>query len=114
MYNQFRALNHIFSLTTTWFGIPIKLLHVELDYISGLNPENVANMKKLKIENKAIPGLVEYSSQRNVLRIQCNDRNWICVNRVLVSGKKKMSASQFFNGFLSKIENSLNRRFGIQ
>lgn len=114
MYNQFRALNHIFPLTTTWFGVPIKLLHVELDYISGLNPENITNMKKLKIENKALPGLVEYSSQRNVLRIQCNDCNWVCVNKVLVSGKKTMTASQFFNGFLSKIKNSLDRRFGIQ
>lgn len=112
VYNQFRALSYIFPLTTSWFGIPIKLLHVELDDIDELNPENRANIENLGTKTAIYPGLVEYSRRRCLLRIQCSDGQWVCVNTVLVSGKKTLSASQFYNGFLSKVPNSLERRFG--
>lgn len=111
VYNLHRAIFHLFPLTTYWFDLPIKLLDVRLDEVSGMNPENRENISSLNTSESIFPGLVEYSRRRSLLRIQCKDGKWICVNSVIVSGRRTHSAADFNNGYLSKIENSLDRKF---
>jgi len=115
VFNLFRALNHIHQVTTYWFCQPLKLLHMKLDDITGFNPINKAAIAKLNLTNPIFPGLVEFSSKRSVLRVQCKDGRWISVSTILMpakkNGKKCLTAVEFYNGFMSKIENTLDRRF---
>lgn len=89
----------------------MKLLDVRLDEVTEMNPENRKNIKLTETSSRIFPGLVEYSRKRSLLRIQCKDGKWICVNSVIVSGKKTQSAADFYNGFISKKDNSIERKF---
>jgi hypothetical protein len=112
----YRALKHIYPLTTSWFDHPLKLLGVELDNVTGFNPANKALIDKLRLTTAIFPGLVEFSPRRSVIRVQCKDGRWVSVSKVLMpgklSGKTCLTAADFFNGYISKVENTLERRFG--
>lgn len=110
VYNRHRALSHIYWLKTYWFDSLVKLLDVSVDQITDYNPENQRSIQKLQITEKIFPGLIEFSRKRSLLRIQCRDGKWICVREVM-AGKKTLSSEEFHNGYLSKIKNSLERRF---
>lgn len=89
----------------------MRLLDIKLDELTEMNPQNEKHISLLKTGGSILPGLVEYSRRRSLLRIQCRDGRWICVNSVTVSGKKTQSAADFHNGYISKIKNSLERKF---
>lgn len=116
IYNQHRALSDLYLLRTYWFGSLLKLSDISLDQVIGMNPENRRSLQSFRMDGEIFPGLVEFSKKRCLLRVQCKDGKWICVKHV-ICGKKCLSPSEFYNGYLSKIENSLERRFnsnGIQ
>ncbi|XP_065203709.1 methionyl-tRNA formyltransferase, mitochondrial [Planococcus citri] len=111
IYNQYRALSHLFPLKTRWFDMTVKLLDVSVDEIEIFNPKNQKVIKNMRTKENVFPGIVEFSRKRALLRVQCKDGKWVCVREIIVSGKKSLSASEFYNGYMSKVENSMDRRF---
>lgn len=79
-----------------------------------MNPTNKANIQKLQLKEEIIPGLVEYSSRRSIIRIQCKDGKWIYTDSIIVSGKRRFTPLQFYKGFISRIEDSLERKFIVK
>ncbi len=108
-----RALGHLFPLTTSWFGLAVKILDVKVDDVTEMNPENRKKLETSQTKLMIIPGLVEYSRRRSCLRVQCKDGKWVRINSVTVVGRKTLTAKEFYNGFLSKVENSLERKFSF-
>lgn len=90
IYNLHRALTGIYSLTTTWHGLPIKLLEPSLEI--GTCKQELLNR----------PGYVELDHKSRVLRVLCADNKWIGFRAIVVPGKKPMSPQDFYNGYMSK------------
>lgn len=111
IYNQYRALSHLFPLKSRWSDIIVKFLDLSVDEMESFNPKNQRIMRNMGIDEKIFPGLAEFSRKRALLRIQCKDGKWICVRQVIIAGRKPLSATEFYNGYLSKIKNSLDRKF---
>ncbi|XP_022202559.1 methionyl-tRNA formyltransferase, mitochondrial [Nilaparvata lugens] len=130
VYNRHRALAHIHPLTTWWYGRPVRLQNISLapvsqqttfkpqnstasscksalDFLNDIQPVNRANS-----DSNSRPGRIKYSHKSKVLTIECADgASVICDNlRVL---QKKMSATDFYNGFLSKVSEA-DWVFGVQ
>lgn len=89
VYNLQRALKSLQSLKTMWNSVPIKLFDI------AIWPE---------IRECRSPGYVEYSRKHKLLIVECANKTWISVQRVGVQGKKVMSAADFYNGFISKLD----------
>ncbi|KAL1500935.1 hypothetical protein ABEB36_006351 [Hypothenemus hampei] len=87
--NLERALKSLFPLKTTWNGIPVKLFET-------------LELKEERTSRK--PGFVEFRKKDNVLLVECVFSTYITVKQVGVYGKKVMSARDFYNGFISKLE----------
>lgn len=112
VYNQYRALRHLHPLTTYWFDQVVKILDVELDNVTQTNPENErCIIREYGTKDVVLPGLVEYSQRRSLLRVQCKDGKWVCIRSLIISGKKQLTAGEFNNGFLTKVKDSLHRKF---
>ncbi|CAL4064837.1 unnamed protein product, partial [Meganyctiphanes norvegica] len=52
---------------------------------------------------KIIPGNIVYNKQRKVLSVYCKD-GWVDFRMVIIKGKKPMTAGDFYNGFISKVD----------
>ncbi|GJQ86677.1 hypothetical protein Trydic_g7857 [Trypoxylus dichotomus] len=90
IYNLSRALFGLYPLITKWNDLNIKLYDIKL-----CSPEKTTCIQ---------PGFVHYDRDSRLLKIQCLNSNWISVGSVGVSNKRKMSASDFNNGYLSKVD----------
>lgn len=84
----FRAIGSRFPLKTMWMGNPIKLL----DFIGKCNV-----MFPAAPYLTAVPGSVLYQKESNALLVRCKD-GWVGFRSVKF--KKKLSAADFFNGYL--------------
>lgn len=98
VYNLARALKGLYPLQTSWNGIGVKLLEV-------------ATSKEISSQVNHKPGFVMYDKNEKVLKVLCTDKKWICVKRIGVTGKPVMSATDFSNGYLNKVD--LDRRFFV-
>ena len=97
VFNLHRALVGLYPLSTSWHGLPIKLLEpVLLDEILDI-PERTSNSWLLNS-----PGYVEFDRSGHFLRVLCADNKWIGFRVVRIQGKKPMTAHDFYNGFISK------------
>lgn len=96
----------------------MKLLHIKLDSVIDFNPANRVAIEQSGFTNFICPGLVEFSPSRSVIRVQCKDGRWINISTILMSGKKTgktcLSAIEFFNGYVTKVEFTLDRKFCSQ
>ncbi|XP_043285311.1 methionyl-tRNA formyltransferase, mitochondrial isoform X2 [Venturia canescens] len=97
VYNLQRALTGLYSLTTKFEGIAIKLHGIRVYE----EPVSLANSDEEK------PGCVFYDKKKNLLLIQCKDNTWISVDEIVVPGRRAMSGKDFRNGFMSKYKESL-------
>jgi len=97
VYNLHRALTGMYSLTTRWHGLPIKLLEPSLHIGISELEQQTSNRRLLNT-----PGCVELDHTRSFLRVLCADNQWIGFRALIVPGKKPMSPQDFYNGYLSK------------
>ena len=97
VYNLHRALTGMYSLTTRWHGLPIKLLEPSLNIGISEPDQQTSNRRLLNT-----PGCVELDHTRSFLRVLCADNQWIGFRALIVPGKKPMSPQDFYNGYLSK------------
>ncbi len=89
VYNLFRALYSFKPLTTKWNDLQVRLIEVKC------STSDVISSKP--------PGTVEYSKIEKCLKVICGNGSSVCVYKLGLEGKKVMSATEFYNGFLSKI-----------
>ncbi|CAA9996324.1 unnamed protein product [Nesidiocoris tenuis] len=130
VYNMHRALSHFFPLVTTWHGTILKLLDVRLDHktrnadtdssskisnpmaevdasvsrksaLDFLNSDSSCRNEQSHSRSSTNAGHVQFLRSVNVLKISCRDDNVVVVNRMKINGKT-ISASDFFNGYMSK------------
>lgn len=95
--NLYRALYSFKWLTTDWHGRRVKIKEIDLQ--SEENVECESNVSILS------PGRVEYDKSKTCLRVYCCDGSFIRVRRLGLEGKKsEMSAADFNNGFLKKVD----------
>lgn len=94
VYNLNRAVTGILVPYCFWKNTPVKLYEIQ-QYSDG----NFLN----QIIQEFSPGYVEYYKTSKKLRVLCANNSFISVGKVGVYGKKVMSATDFFNGFLSKV-----------
>lgn len=90
----YRAIGSRIPLKTTWMGKTLKLLdfvgkcHISLSGQSG----------------KPVPGSVSYQKHTNTLAVCCKD-GWVGFKAVLL--KKRLTAADFYNGYLHQRTESL-------
>lgn len=95
VYNLYRALYSFKPLETTYRGERVKMF--ELCKAVDFQPApEVAD---------AEPGSISYCKAAKTLFVKCQDSCFVGVKKLSI-GKKKMSAADFHNGFLSKVESS--------
>jgi methionyl-tRNA formyltransferase len=97
VYNLHRALTGLYSLTTTWHGLPIKLLEPSLETGTCKQEQQTRNSGLLKR-----PGRVEFDHKGYFLHVLCADSKWVSFRAIVVPGKKPMSPQDFYNGYMSK------------
>ncbi|RZF37380.1 hypothetical protein LSTR_LSTR009731 [Laodelphax striatellus] len=129
IYNRHRALAHVHPLTTWWYGRPVRLHHIALapvsqhtssaphnstsscqsalDFLNDIQPASRTNE-----EGSSRPGRIRYSHKSKVLTIECADGASVVCDRLRVL-QKQMSATDFYNGFLSKVSEA-DWVFGVQ
>lgn len=88
VYNLARALHSLYYLTTTWHGIRVKLINIQMCVDAN--------------SNSFTPGQVVFDKHKNLTKVQCCDGNWISVEKIGVSNKKPMDAKDFNNGYINK------------
>lgn len=89
VYNLYRAMYGLYSLTTKFRNKQMKLFDAFL-----LN-EEVAHDKS--------PGTLEYNETTNAIRIVCKDKRYIYFKAVRIVGKRKISALDFYNGYIKNV-----------
>uniref|UniRef100_A0A131XE34 Methionyl-tRNA formyltransferase, mitochondrial n=1 Tax=Hyalomma excavatum TaxID=257692 RepID=A0A131XE34_9ACAR len=93
----YRAVGNFTTLTTSWHGCKVKLFDM-------VPPEQLATAKLeqlVKTENVK-PGHCYYHAKRKILCIKCKE-GWVAFSAITVKGHKKMTATDFSCGFLSKV-----------
>uniref|UniRef100_A0A8D8YHV2 Methionyl-tRNA formyltransferase, mitochondrial n=2 Tax=Cacopsylla melanoneura TaxID=428564 RepID=A0A8D8YHV2_9HEMI len=83
-----------------------------LSFLSGA--QSTTPTKRTAVETERTsgePGLVTFDKENKVIRIKCIDGKSVLCSQITVSGKKKMSAVDFSNGFICKVKNEKERRF---
>jgi len=88
VYNKYRALCGLWPLTTTWHGVPIKLLKVSKSQMPTL-------------ETQWKPGELIYDKQRHRLSVKCGGKGgYVSIEKLKIPGHKTMSGKDFVNGFM--------------
>lgn len=94
--NLYRAVYSFKWLTTDWHRRRVKFK--EIDLKSHGNSECESSLMKS-------PGCIEYDKLSKCLRVYCCDGSFIRVKKLGLEGKKsEMSAADFNNGFLKKVD----------
>lgn len=87
VYNLARAVEGMLPATAKWKDLQIKLFDV-----------GKCNMNIPRYTNE-MPGCVYYDKSEKVIKVKCADGQWVSVKRIGVPGKRKMSATDFKNGY---------------
>lgn len=91
--NLYRALYSFKWVTTFWHKRRVKIR--ELDFSSD-------NTEKPNPEK--ISGCIEFDRANKCLRVYCSDGHFIRINKLILEGKSMMTAADFNNGFLKKVD----------
>lgn len=130
VFNLYRALNHVYPLTTKWHGALVKLTEVILSeedikknaldtgspitnkevYKSALqflnSSSETSSTKNTVFQTKDTSftnksGNIHFFKNKRELHVTCCDGSVIIVKKLKVSGKS-VTALDFYNGFLAK------------
>lgn len=91
--NLYRALYSFKWLTTYWHKRRVKFRELSL-----------SSDDQFECEPAKTPGCVEYDKTNKYLRVYCSDGKLICVKQLSLEGKSVMTAADFNNGFLKKVD----------
>ncbi|XP_059163546.1 methionyl-tRNA formyltransferase, mitochondrial-like [Physella acuta] len=86
---QYRAIHDTTELRTDWLGMTVRLIDMVSPYIQPA----------ISLDAASPPGLPVYDNTTNILWVKCKDA-WVGFTHIVI--KKKMTAKEFYNGYLSK------------
>lgn len=90
--NLYRALYSFKWLTTHWHRRRVKIKEIDVDGVGDVKADK-------------LPGYVEYDRVNKCLHVYCSDGNAIRITKLGLEGKKsEMTAADFNNGFLKKVD----------
>ncbi|KAG8227370.1 hypothetical protein J437_LFUL000378 [Ladona fulva] len=92
-YNLWRALYGTLHLITFWHGLQVKLIEA-------------CNCSFNSSSSSIQPGKVEYLKKQKIILVTCADGGKIGFQKIAIAGKKIMSAEDFYNGYMSKRNDS--------
>lgn len=95
VYNRHRALYSFKTLMAKFQTKSIELLDIRMPSIS--TNQTFSNIV-------SSPGSLMYNKERKCLMVQCSNNTFIEVHRLRVEGRKAMTALDFNNGFLKKLQ----------
>lgn len=96
--NLYRALYSFKWLSTTWHDRRIKIREIVI-------PDDDEQSINTGSESKGNrPGSAEYDKATKTLHVQCIDGRSIQIKQLGIEGKRSMSAEDFNNGFLKKVD----------
>lgn len=96
VYDLYRSLYSYRPLTTRLGGEPVKIVKLCCQELE----EEEATRDGMLLQ----VGQIRYCRKRKRLRVGCRDGSIVDVEQLSIGGKKVMSAQEFNNGFLSKME----------
>lgn len=96
IYNRYRALFTFKALNCKFLTKSLEMLEIKLPPAGLKSPFTVNHH----------PGTVEYIKERKCLQVKCANETFLEVFKLRVEGKKAMSAMDFNNGFLKKLNKS--------
>lgn len=91
--NLYRALYSFKWVTTFWHRRRVKIREIDLSSDITEKP----NSEKLS-------GCIEYDKANKCLRVYCSDGHFIRIKQLVLEGKSVMTAADFNNGFLKKVD----------
>nr|XP_034184417.1 methionyl-tRNA formyltransferase, mitochondrial isoform X1 [Osmia lignaria] len=94
IYDLHRALLGLYPLTAFFQDLKIRLLDVKKIEATSLG----TLITKLEGE---MPGTVVYDKKKDALIVKCKDESFIAVKKVIIEGKRCISANDFRNGFIA-------------
>ncbi|CAL1289913.1 unnamed protein product [Larinioides sclopetarius] len=97
IYRKYKAFDGFFDIYTFWKDKRIVLL----EFVEPEKVEN-ANIQSL-MKFPASPGLCYFHKKRKILFVKCQD-GWCGISFLKVPKRGKISAQDFYNGFISKEE----------
>lgn len=62
-----------------------------------------AFLENEEVAHDMAPGTLEYNENTNSIRIVCKDRRYVYFKAVRVIGKRKISALDFYNGYIKNV-----------
>ncbi|XP_075548690.1 methionyl-tRNA formyltransferase, mitochondrial isoform X2 [Dermacentor variabilis] len=93
----YRAVGNFTTLTTFWRGCKVKLFDmVPPTQLATAKLEELVKTRNVK------PGHIYYHAKRKILCIKCKE-GWVAFSAITIKGHKKMTATDFNCGFLSKV-----------
>lgn len=91
---QYRALHESFELKTWWNDSIIKLGKICVTDFEVVLPDECLSVSRA--------GSLYFHIRRKLLCILCGDGRWVTADRVVLPQKQPMTATDFYNGYLSK------------
>lgn len=91
VYNLYRAIYGLYPLSTKFRDKRIKLFDAYLD----LSEENV--------NNQNFVGTLDFCDKRLSLRVLCADKKYIYFKSMRIVGKRRISALDFYNGYIKNM-----------
>lgn len=96
VFNLYRSIYSFMHIVTSFNDEPVKLTEI------------AKHSKASDLLNE--PGQIEYCKRSKQLLVKCSDDSFVEIKRLMIGKKKVMTASDFNNGFLKKLQKS-ERRF---
>lgn len=90
IYNLYRALHGIYSLTTKFREKPMKLFDAFID-------------SDLQSDLSLTPGTLQYCDKTNSIKVLCKDRKHVNFKSMRIVGKKVITALDFYNGYVKNM-----------
>lgn len=98
IYRKYKAFHGFFDIYTFWKNIKIVIL--ELVAPNDVDEAHVSTLVKPAVQ----PGFCYFHKKRKILFVKCQD-NWCGILSVKIPKRGKISAQDFYNGFISKEPN---------
>ncbi|KAJ8961726.1 hypothetical protein NQ318_021326 [Aromia moschata] len=92
IYNLDRAMSGLFPLTTSWEGIPLKLIGIRE---SAFSESAFGDIDETFLK----PGFLSYNKRSKTLKVVCAMRTCVSVEKIGVFGKRIMTGSEFCIGY---------------
>ncbi|XP_048479186.1 methionyl-tRNA formyltransferase, mitochondrial [Plutella xylostella] len=94
VYNLYRAIYGVYPLSTKFKDKQIKLFDAFI--VSG----ECTNIN-------AQIGSLEYCDKRHAIKVLCKDKRYIYFKSLRIVGKRKISATDFYNGYIKNVPSDL-------